>query len=223
MNIVDKQLRFVQINQLLAEINELPQPDHIGKTIYEVLPQMASLVEPIYQQVLLTGQPILNQELSGASIKQPNIIRHFLASYFPIPGEDDRPSGVGTVLVEISYRKQVEQELRLANERLQYLLTSSPVVIYSSKTSEDFSTTFISENVKEMVGYEARSVRTLKKWWATKRGNLSKIPVSGSITSTHKILNSSRKNFLILLSRSTSLTNTAGYTLMELITGSTKR
>ncbi|MEH1913940.1 PAS domain S-box protein [Nostoc sp.] len=172
MNIVDNQLRFVQINQLLAEINGLPQQDHIGKTIHEVLPHIAPLVEPIYQKVLLTGQPILNQELSSTSIKQPDIIRHFLASYFPIVGEGDRPSGVGTVLVEISElhaalreRKHVEQELRLANERLQYLLTSSPVVIYSSKISEDFSITFISENVKEMVGYEAREFIDNSSFW----------------------------------------------------------
>ena len=166
MNIVDKQLRFVQINQLLAEINGLSQQDHIGKTIHEVLPQMAPLVAPIYQQVLLTGQPILNQELSGASFKQPDIIRHFLASYFPIPGEDDRLSGVGTVLVEISERKHIEQELRLANERLQYLLTSSPVVIYSSKkTSGDFTTTFISKNVQAMVGYEAREFLENPSFW----------------------------------------------------------
>ncbi|MEH2026108.1 PAS domain S-box protein [Nostoc sp.] len=172
MNIVDNQLRFVQINQLLAEINGLPQQEYIGKTIHEVLPHIAPLVEPIYQQVLLSGQPILNQELSSVSIKQPDIIRHFLASYFPIVGEDDRPSGVGTVLVEISElqaalreRKRIEQELRLANERLQYLLTSSPVVIYSSKTSADFSTTFISENVKEMVGYEAREFIDNSSFW----------------------------------------------------------
>ncbi|MEH2372877.1 PAS domain S-box protein [Nostoc sp.] len=165
MNIVDNQLRFVQINQLLAEINGLPQQDHLGKTIHEILPHIAPRMEPIYQQVLLTGQPILNQELSAASIKQPDIIRHFLASYFPIPGEDDRPSGIGTVLVEISYRKRVEQELRLANERLQYLLTSSPVVIYSSKTSEDFSTTFISDNIQAMVGYEAREFIEDSSFW----------------------------------------------------------
>jgi two-component system sensor histidine kinase/response regulator len=173
MNIVDNQLRFVQINQPLAEINGLSQQDHIGKTIHEVVPHMAHLVEPIYQQVLLTSQSILNQQLSGASIKQPDIIRHFLVSYFPIPGEDDRPSGVGTVLVEISElqaalreRKHVEQELRLANERLQYLLTSSPVVIYSSKkTSGNFSTTFISKNVKAMVGYEAQEFLENPSFW----------------------------------------------------------
>ncbi|MBE9036809.1 PAS domain S-box protein [aff. Roholtiella sp. LEGE 12411] len=165
MNILDNQLRFVQINELSAEINGKSQQDHIGKTIHEVLPHIASLVEPIYQQVLLTGQPILNQELSSSSPQQPDITRHFLISYFPIPGEDNCLSGVGTVMVEISERKRAEQELRLANERLQYLFTSSAVVIYSCKTLRAFNTTFISENIKAMVGYEAEKFLNNSKFW----------------------------------------------------------
>ncbi|MDZ8054721.1 MAG: PAS domain S-box protein [Aulosira sp. ZfuVER01] len=165
MDILDKQLRFVQINELLAEIHGKPQQDHIGKTIYEIIPQIAPLIAPFYKQVLLTGQPILNLEVSTPSPKQPDSVRHFLVSYFPIPGEDDRPSGVGTVMVEISDRKYAEQELRLANERLQYLLTSSPVVIYSSKTSGDFGNTFMSENVKKMLGYEAREFLENSDFW----------------------------------------------------------
>ncbi|OUL19973.1 histidine kinase [Nostoc sp. RF31YmG] len=165
MDILDKQLRFVQINELLADIHGHPQKHHIGKTIHEIVPQMASLVAPFYKQVLLTSQPILNVEVSIPSPQQPNTVRHFLISYFPIPGEDDRPSGVGTVMVEISARKYAEQELRLANERLQYLLTSSPVVIYSSKTSGDFGNTFMSENVKKMLGYEAREFLENPNFW----------------------------------------------------------
>ncbi|BAY09561.1 PAS domain S-box protein [Calothrix sp. NIES-2098] len=165
MDILDKQLRFVQINELLAEIHGQLQKDHIGKSIYEIVPQMAPLVAPFYKQVLLTGQPILNVEVSIPSPQQPEIVRHFLISYFPIPGEDDRPSGVGTVMVEISDRKYAEQELRLANERLQYLLISSPVVIYSSKTSGDFGNTFMSENVKKMLGYEAREFLENSNFW----------------------------------------------------------
>ncbi len=179
MNILDNQLRYVQINELLAEINGKPQNEHIGKTIGEIIPQIAPLVVPFYEQVLLTGQPILNLEVSSSSPKQPDIIRNFLISYFPIPGEDDRPSGVGTVLVEISElqaalrerqaalgeRKRAEKELRLANERLQYLLTSSTVVIYSCKTSGDFGTTFISKNIKSMVGYEAQEFLDNSSLW----------------------------------------------------------
>ncbi|MFN6564200.1 MAG: PAS domain S-box protein [Nostoc sp. ChiSLP01] len=74
-------------------------------------------------------------------------------------------SAVATQLGGLIERKRVEQELGLANERLQYLLTSSPVVIYSSKTSGDFSTTFISKNVRAMVGYEAAQFIENPTFW----------------------------------------------------------
>ncbi|MDZ8186688.1 MAG: PAS domain S-box protein [Nostoc sp. ChiSLP02] len=74
-------------------------------------------------------------------------------------------SAVAAQLGGLIERKRVEQELGLANERLQYLLTSSPVVIYSSKTSGDFSTTFISKNVKAMVGYEAEQFIENSSFW----------------------------------------------------------
>ncbi len=74
-------------------------------------------------------------------------------------------SAVAAQLGGLIERKRVEQELRLANERLQYLLTSSPVVIFSSKTSGDFSTTFISKNVRAMVGYEAAEFIENPSFW----------------------------------------------------------
>jgi two-component system, sensor histidine kinase and response regulator len=117
MNILDNQLRFVQINDLLADIHGKPQQDHIGKTLQEMIPNIAPLVVPFYEQVLLTGKPLLNVEVSGPSPKEPNHIRHFLISYFPIPSENDRPSGVGTVMIEISDRKRAELELQESAER----------------------------------------------------------------------------------------------------------
>ena len=54
--------------------------------------------------------------------------------------------------------RQVEQrtaELRSATERIEYLLSSSAAVIYSCKASENFARTFISQNVSQLVGYEA--------------------------------------------------------------------
>ncbi len=130
MNILDNQLRFVQVNEQLADIHEIPQIDHIGKTIHEVLPQIAPIVAPLYEQVMLTGQPILNLEISGLLPKQPDTIRHFLASYFPIPSEDDRPSSVGTVIMEISDRKYAELALQESQRRYQLLAEASPVCIF---------------------------------------------------------------------------------------------
>ncbi|AFY35328.1 PAS domain S-box protein [Calothrix sp. PCC 7507] len=117
MAILDHQLRFVQINELLAGINGLPQKEHIGKTICSMIPQIAPMVTPLYEQVFANGQSILNVEVSSPSLHHPEMIRHFLTSYFPIPGEDDRPSGVGAVIVEITDRKNAEIELQESAER----------------------------------------------------------------------------------------------------------
>ncbi|MBE9004209.1 PAS domain S-box protein [Fortiea sp. LEGE XX443] len=137
MNILDKQLRYVQINQVLADINGLSQQEHIGKTMYEAIPEIAPLVAPFYEQVLLTGQAILNVEVSTPTPRQPETLCYFLTSYFPIPGEDNCLSGIGTVVVEISdaYRQATQRklaELALQESRLRYqtLAETSPVGIY---------------------------------------------------------------------------------------------
>ncbi len=112
--ILDRQMQFVQINELLAEINGLPIADHIGKTLDQS--PLAPLI-PIYEQVLNTGEKILNQELSSQSHTQPDILRHFLVSSFPILGENSQPESVGTILAEISDLKRAETALLESVER----------------------------------------------------------------------------------------------------------
>jgi PAS domain S-box-containing protein len=167
LNILDKQLNFVQINGLLADINGYSIDEHIGKSIDELLPDIAATVTPIYQKVLSTSEAILNLELWGESKIQGGSLRHFLVSYFPIIEEDGKTSGVGTVLVEITDLKQIQLELSLAKQRLQYLLTSSPVVIFSCHPFGNFSNTFISDNVKEMVGYDAQDFLKYGNFWCS--------------------------------------------------------
>ncbi|MBE9049190.1 PAS domain S-box protein [Nostocales cyanobacterium LEGE 11386] len=135
MSILDQQLRFVQINQLLADINGKLPKDHIGKTFHEILPQISPLVTPLYEQVLLTGQSIVNLELSSPVPQQPDIVRHFLATFFPILDESNHPSGVGTVMVEVSKLKRAELALQESQQRYQTLAEASPVGIFHADES----------------------------------------------------------------------------------------
>ncbi|MBD2340812.1 PAS domain S-box protein [Calothrix sp. FACHB-156] len=72
------------------------------------------------------------------------------------------------IQTDITERKQAETALLLSQQRLQYLLASSPAVIYSCKVSGDFGATFISENVKAMMGYEAREFLEDSSFWASR-------------------------------------------------------
>src|SRR4030043_612638 len=61
--------------------------------------------------------------------------------------------------------KCARETVHVAYERLKYLLTSSPGIIYSCRPSGDYGTTFISENIKTQLGYEAREFLQDSRFW----------------------------------------------------------
>ena len=128
--IVDNQLRFVQINEMLAEINGIPATDHIGKTFSDILPELAPILEATYRQVLTTGKPILNLELSGETPKQPGVERNWMCSYFPLPGQDGTLIGAGAVILEISDRKRAEEALQKSESRNRALIQALPDLLF---------------------------------------------------------------------------------------------
>ncbi|HKE03753.1 MAG TPA: PAS domain S-box protein, partial [Blastocatellia bacterium] len=105
---VDADLRFLSINERLAEINGKSVEEHLGRTVSEALPEIAGMIEPYYRRVIETGEPILNVDLSTAT--QPGVVRHFIVSYYPIKNGDRRVLGVNVVVVEITQRKKIEEE-----------------------------------------------------------------------------------------------------------------
>jgi len=151
LTIVDRQLRYIQINELLAEINGISVEEHLGKTIQEILPTIASRVEPLYQQVLATNQSILNIEISGAFITQPSEIRDFLFSCFPIPGEDNIPTGVGSVLIEITALKRAETALREREQAFRAIFENAAVGIAQVSLDDRFIK--VNQQFCEIVGY----------------------------------------------------------------------
>jgi signal transduction histidine kinase len=116
----DRDLRYVRVNEKLAEINERPAHDHVGRTFQEVVPQLAHLLEPMARRVLESRQPVIALELTAGTPSTPDAPRHWLASYYPVLGADDEPLGVGCVVEEITERRRAEQrtELQLAVTRI---------------------------------------------------------------------------------------------------------
>jgi len=110
MMILDRQLRYVQINEAMAELNGICVADHIGRLLREVLPELAATLEPMLQEILDTGKPVLDYEVAGETPKQPGILRYWQASYYPLRDENGLVFGVGAIVIEISDRKRAEKE-----------------------------------------------------------------------------------------------------------------
>jgi PAS domain S-box-containing protein len=124
--ILDSQLRYVQINPYLAEINCLNPAEHIGKTVSEILQNLAPMVEPLYEQILRTKEPLINIDMSGESPKQPGVVRDITGSYFPLLDKDGEAIGIGAVVVDISDRKQAEAALEKSEQLYRMMASNIP-------------------------------------------------------------------------------------------------
>jgi PAS domain S-box-containing protein len=128
--LVDRDLRFVRINEQLAAINGMPVADHIGRSVREVIPKLADFLEPIYRNVLETGRPQLNVNVHGTTPADPDTERDWLASYYPQLAEDDTVSGVGVFVVEVTEQERAQVELQAREAHLSMILRSAYDVIF---------------------------------------------------------------------------------------------
>jgi PAS domain S-box-containing protein len=115
--LLDRDLRFLRINERLAEINGIPAAEHLGKTVREVLPMLADTVEPAFREVMSTGQALLGNEVVGETLARPGVRRTWLEHSLPVKDSAGRVIGVSIVVEEITERKQAEAALLEADSR----------------------------------------------------------------------------------------------------------
>ncbi|MBD2301533.1 PAS domain S-box protein [Nostoc sp. FACHB-190] len=70
------------------------------------------------------------------------------------------------IQTDITERKQTETALLVSQQRLQYLLSSSPAVIYTSKAAANFGPTFVSNNISSITGYQPQDFTEDPNFWS---------------------------------------------------------
>ena len=81
---------------------------------------------------------------------------------------EGKTAGVRGIAVDITQRKRMEEEIRAARERLDYMITHNPAVIYSGKPladRSDFLLTYLSERVGSMLGFEPQDFIGHPEFW----------------------------------------------------------
>lgn len=133
----DRKMRYVRMNQFLAEMDQLSITHHLGRSVQEVFPgsvgaQLAAAIE----RVFASGEPIREMEIHGELPTAPASPRIWLISLYPVRTSGDRPAEsqtlslrgpgdvtaaqgnppssrwVGAVIVDATERKLSEELLR---------------------------------------------------------------------------------------------------------------
>lgn len=117
LGVLDAELRFVRINERLAEINGLPIEAHIGYTVREVLPTLADTAEPLLREVLRSGQPKLDVEIHGETPAQPGVQRTWIEQWLPVHDGEGRVVAINMVCAEVTEQRRTEAALRESEQR----------------------------------------------------------------------------------------------------------
>ncbi|WP_096586746.1 PAS domain S-box protein [Calothrix sp. NIES-2098] len=151
IGIWDENLRYVRLNQALAEINGLPQAAHLGKTVAELLPEIDARVTAAFRHVVETGESIIAQEASGETPAVPGQLRYWSVNYYPI-ALPNNITWVGATCEEITARKQAEVALQESETRFRLLAKNSTDMI--SRHTVDGMMLYISPACRTILGYE---------------------------------------------------------------------
>lgn len=112
--ILDLELRWVRINQALADMNGFPPEAHIGRHVREMLPGLDAQAEEMLRQIVKTGQPVMNLEIVGETPALPGVQRTWREHFFPLRDDDGRIIGISVVCEDDTDRR----ENAAARERL---------------------------------------------------------------------------------------------------------
>jgi len=108
----DTDLRYLYVNEWLACINGVSVQAHLGKTIDEVLKDVAAGVVPQLRHVLQTGEPIIEGMVEAETPAHPGESRHYMHNYYPDKGNDGMVVGVNCVVQDITERIELEKGSR---------------------------------------------------------------------------------------------------------------
>ena len=115
--VFDDQLRYVRINDKLAEMNGVPAEEHIGRTPREIIPDLAEQAEAICRKIMETGDAVSDIQFIGETDAQPGIVRTWMSQWLPLKHKDGRIIGISVVAEEITERKRIKEELEDNEEK----------------------------------------------------------------------------------------------------------
>ncbi|HEY9651706.1 MAG TPA: PAS domain S-box protein, partial [Coleofasciculaceae cyanobacterium] len=183
----DTQLTIRSWNHWLEIRTGLSANAVIGRNLLEIYPELLQRrFDRFYQQALNGQAVVLSQRLHGYLLPMPPSIGNSVASNMlqsvRIGPLLDGSHSVGTITLiddvtervereaelqhQIEALKQTESALLSTHARLQHLLSSSPAVIYTRKSSGDGAITFVSDNVTAKLGYSPKEFIENPRFWS---------------------------------------------------------
>jgi len=156
---VDRDMRLIWFSTASPDSILNDAASCVGRHCYEAMhgskkPCSGCLVPDVLQ----TGEP------REGEVTAPNGLS-FLTRCTPVTGPDGSVKGAIHLTLDISSRKQVEEELHSVRQRLEHLLATGPAMLYSCEACGDYGATYISDNMQSLFGHAPQSFIDHPDYW----------------------------------------------------------
>jgi PAS domain S-box-containing protein len=118
--------RYVRVNDVLARLNGRTVAEHIGRTAPELLGEIGHELEGLLGRALRTGEPVGDLEMSVAT-GAGGPTQTWQASWYPVPGPAGAPLGAVFFAIDVSARRDAEQEAARERDRVRLLAEAAAV------------------------------------------------------------------------------------------------
>ena len=150
--LLDCDLLYISINETLASINGKLAEDHVGRSISEVIPEIAETFAPILRRAIKTGESALGLEFKCPAPGDPEKDRYWLVDLNPLKDDEEKVQAVSVMVRDITESKCIEMDLRRSGQLLQTLVESTKAVPWvADAKSKQF--TYVGPQAVELLGY----------------------------------------------------------------------
>jgi PAS domain S-box-containing protein len=113
---LDRELRYVSLNQRLAAMNGASIVDHLGKGVEEMVPGLYEQAEPPLRRALagesIAGFEILRPARERSAARGPTPKAWLVCSYQPAFDEADEVIGVSVSVMDVTEKRRAEEALQ---------------------------------------------------------------------------------------------------------------
>jgi PAS domain S-box-containing protein len=173
--VIDRNLRYVRLNQRLAEMNGVPASDHIGRTVRDIVPHLADHLEPLLRQVIETGVAIIGLEVQGETTAQPAKKRIWVESYAPLRNTAGQVVGVNVSAEEVTELRRLEAE-RTRHAQLRALASHRESVLEAERTR-------VARELHDELGHALTAMKLGLEWLVVELGSDAPAPVRDRLQS----------------------------------------
>lgn len=152
---LDTDLRYVYINDRLADINGLPAEDHLGRSVRELFPDLADSTEEQLRQVIDTGKPLLKGRVYTDALSSPGVTRLYELNYYANKSADGIVLGLSCAVEDITERERVEvaeREKEASDKRFRLLVERMADGV--GTLDKNGVITFANDSLCQMFGYK---------------------------------------------------------------------